>query len=113
MRLKASHRRRLQELLSIAGSPEIAVVLPWVQHWRAVGATELLDFLGRSTSQPVAAAVEAAAKVKVEQADTALADARDAADTAERDLLAAQTRMTKAGAKVDALRELQKSPPNP
>jgi predicted helicase len=63
MRLKASQRRRLEELLKAAGNLEIAVALPWVQHWRAVGATGLLDLLMRPASA-VKDALKAAANVQ-------------------------------------------------
>jgi predicted helicase len=75
MRLKASHRRRLEELLSIAGSPAIAVALPWVQHWRDVGSVESLGSLSRAAPRAVVEAIEAAATLKT---DDNFADCRHA-----------------------------------
>lgn len=48
MRLRAVQRRQLEELLDVAGDVETAVALPWVRHWRAIGAEEPLRFLAQS-----------------------------------------------------------------
>jgi hypothetical protein len=65
------------------------------------------------TSLDQAVAAEAAAKVKVDQGTSAVAAARAAAEAAQRQSDTAQTKLTQATAKVEALRELQKTPPRP
>lgn len=75
MHLRASHRRRLEQLLSIAGSPAVALALPWVHHWRGLGATRLLDYLAQAAPQRVVDVLEPAAAL---QTDDAFADCRHA-----------------------------------
>lgn len=61
MRLTSSHRRRLEELLQLAGSRAVAIVLPWVLHWRLLQADDVLEFLASTGPAPLAAALHEAA----------------------------------------------------
>ena len=56
---------------------------------------------------------EAIAKVKVDQGTSEAAKARAVAEPAQQQLDIAQAKLTQATAKVEALRELQKTPPRP
>lgn len=75
MRLRSSHRRRLEQLLHIAGSRAIAVAIPWVQHWRSTEHLEPLEFLLRSGPAVVKKALEKAAGAAT---DDSFADCRNA-----------------------------------
>jgi hypothetical protein len=74
-------------------------------------AKQKLDELNTALDQAVAA--EAAAMVKVDLGTTAAATARAAAEVAQRQLDSAQAKLTQVTAKVEVLRELQKTPPGP
>jgi predicted helicase len=68
MRLRAAQRRWLETLLQKAGDTAVAVALPWVQHWRAVGAEGLIAFLRRCSTEPVAVAIDSASRIATDDA---------------------------------------------
>lgn len=63
MRLTSPHRRRLEQLLQVAGGQAVAIVLPWLRHWRSLQANDLIDFLSSTGPASVTAALDGAASI--------------------------------------------------